>query len=221
MVSIGIRRCDEDYYCVLLDCLFGERLRKLKIHSMKIDPIFDLLPCSNLEQLFLEECSFTPVADEEAFVELVPTGILVDLANSFLPKLKTLSTKYTCFGQWSRLFECHRPSLTKLTVSCFHFGLPYASRFNWEDSPNLWPSLKELGIRNNDASLMSLLHSIAPLLTNFIHLKTLVVPRYWYGHRSVSLSFDTLDEMKNLNLPVALSVTTMDHGCDMACFRTD
>ena len=99
VVSIGIHYCDSSEFCrrVVLDSLGGEKLRKLFMSRMHIDPIAMLLPCSNLEQLTIECCNFTLITAEE-FVERVPMEVLADLGNRFLPKLKILTASNTCLG---------------------------------------------------------------------------------------------------------------------------
>ena len=111
----------------------------------------------------LEETSYTRF---RSIPLLVPAAVMSDISNQFLPNLKKLETLGTCLGQWSRLFECHRPLMTDVTLNCFHFGLPTLSRFNWSDIPELWPNLRQL-IFSDGPSTLNALRFIVPLLNEF------------------------------------------------------
>ena len=109
------------------------------------------MPLTRLETLELIGCKFVPVGDAADLTFLLPPPVgLNNIGVHFLPLLKTLKIKERCLGQWSRHFECHRPSLTNLSSNCFHIGLPTVSPLNWAETPNLWPNLRELALNVSD-----------------------------------------------------------------------
>ena len=171
-----MRYISSDYRRVVLDCLGGDQLRNLSLTGCEdVDPIVELLSRKNLEILSFWNCKLIPFTDAAAFAERVPRAILTE-SDPFLPELKELKTKVTCLGYWSRLFECHRPSLVKLRLNCSHIGLSSVSRYDWSDTPSLWPNLKELGLLDNESnSPLNALKSISPHLNEFQHLQKLIV----------------------------------------------
>jgi hypothetical protein len=165
----------------------------------------------------------TPIADAAALAKRVPSAILSDCGNTFLPNLKELKISSTCLDYWSRLFECHRPSLTKLKLSCFHIGLSSMSPFNWSDAPVLWPNLKELGLLNTrECTTLDPLRSITPHLKEFQKLeKLLVVPidfrrEHWTWNPNSLLG--ALIQLPDHALPVGLRVENVD-GYPYICFH--
>ena len=132
----------------------------------------------------------------------------------FCLNLKKLELISTCLGQWSRLFECHRPALTELSLSCSHIGLPSVSRFNWSDTASyLWPNLRHLSLRNfHSPKLFKLLKSIVPHLVGFNDLEKLILPTECripsLVHGMVSIS--TMNAVAQLGhpLPVGLCIQT-------------
>ena len=180
VVSIGMSSVSPDYRRMLLNCLGRDtKLRKLDLYSCEdIDPITELLPHNKMEILRFWKCTFTPtLMNEVEFIERVPAEVLADCSNRFLPKLKKLEIFGRSIGQWSRLFECHRPLLTELKLTCFHFGLPSTNRFNWNDAPTLWPNVQQLGLYGGNRTAVKALESIAVRLNDFKHLEKLIVSR--------------------------------------------
>ena len=113
-----------------------------------------------------------------------------------------------CLGQWSRLFECHRPSLTDLNLSCFHLGVTSVIRFNWSDAvAHLWPNLSQVGIYSNLVTMQQI-NSITQQLMKFHHLKKYVIPLKL--RRDGCLS--PLDEIKRIGstLLAGLSIQTCE-----------
>ena len=188
-------------------------LRKLKFYECKdVDPVAELLPHVRLECVIFKICSFIPIANATEFAERVPEAVLADCSNRFLPKLKKLEYLNTCLGQWSRLFECHRPALTELSLTCSHIGLPFVSQFNWNDATSyLWPNLRHLSLRHYDSfTLLKLLKSIVPHLGGFQHLKKFILPTTLIipiGHGRVVNIF-TMDALAQMGhpLPIGLRV---------------
>jgi len=169
-----------DYRRMLLNCLGREiKLRKLDLYSCEdIDPIAELLPYNKMEILRFWKCTFTPtLMNEVEFIERVPAEVLARCSKRFLPNLRKLEIFGRCMGQWSRLFECHRPLLTELKLTCFHFGLPSVSRFNWNEAPTLWPNLQQLGLYGGNRMAVKALESITVRLNDFKHLEKLIVSR--------------------------------------------
>ena len=136
-----MRGVPADIRRVVLDCLGGRTLLKLVVNNTTqddINPITELLPLTQLEHLHLANCTFTPVS----------TAHLAECGNRFLPKLKTLSSDCTCFGDRSPFFDCLRPLLTELHLSCYcNFRLPFdSSQFKWNNTHELWPNLRRLAL---------------------------------------------------------------------------
>ena len=177
-----------------MHCLGGDQLRKLDLQSCgEIDPITELLPnCKQLESLAMENCNFISINAAE-FSKRVPPAVLADSSNQFLPRLRNLTSKLTCFGPWSPLFDCHRPSLMSLDVNCFHIGLPGVSRVSWIDTPNLWPHLQQIGFYEGwGICALNAINGIAPHLNGFRQLETLSIP-----HLISVQSFSTGKNQKN------------------------
>ena len=162
-----------DYRRVVLDCLGDCQLRKLSLEECTdVNPLVELLPIKRLQVLSIQYCDLTPsITSAATLMNRVPRAVLDDCTDQFLPELKELDARNNCLGYWSRLFECHRPSLAKCYVKCFHLGLASVSQFNWSDAPNMWPNLKELG-----CATFNTLKSIAPHLNEFQHPENIIVP---------------------------------------------
>ena len=177
------------YRLVVLDCL-GHQLRKLKLKSCEdVDPAVELLSMKRLEALTIRYCTLTPITTAAALVKHVPREILADCANQFLPQLRELETIGICLGYWSRLFDCRRPSLTKLRLNCSHLGLPSMTRLNWSDAPDLWPNLTEVRFLNGEGcATLNTLKSIAPHLNGFQNLRDLVIAKRLALAEDVSMS---------------------------------
>ena len=125
------------------------------------------LHCIKLETLSIWWSSFKSSESSDLHLSAIP-------ATDFLPALKELYLIDSCFGEWSRLLEIHRPLLTHLSLQCSHFGIPVASSFHWHDLPMLWPNLQYLNLGcNKGLSLDTLRHQIIPQL---LHLKYLSFP---------------------------------------------
>ena len=123
------------------------------------------MPFDCLESLILSEgCGM-------ATIDSLRT--LSALSVPFLPILNRLVVSGTCLGDWSRLFECNRPSLNTLFLSCSHIGIASKSPFNWEDIPNLWPNLQCLHLDKTTGLTVNKLRDIIPL---FHHLAALSLP---------------------------------------------
>ena len=174
-ISSGDRR-------IWLECLGGDKLRKLTLIFCKdVDPIDELMPNNRLESLDVQSCSFIPISNNSL------NFILRNNNNEFLPRLKTLKMSENCSGQWSRLFEYHRPYLKSLTLSCPHIGLPSVSQFSWDDTPSLWPNLTVLTL-NSGLYTMDTINSLSPHLHKFLHLEKLVLPKSVYKGQQIHLS---------------------------------
>ena len=163
MDDISFHNTPADYRQVLLDCIGAGQLRNLSFfYAHHIDPIVEFLPCSHLEKLVISmDSDCVPLVDSAAFALRVPAEILADYS-CFLPNLKVLSTLRCCFGEWSRLFECYRPLLTKLKLSCSHIGVPSKNVFSWQNIPILWPHLKELYFNNTSGLSVEMVSQIFP-----------------------------------------------------------
>jgi hypothetical protein len=126
--------------------------------SFNINVLLELLPCTQLQDLYVFPGStVTPTTAHVAADDFPPLG-------QFLPNLKTFNS-YICFGEWSPLFECHRPLLTVLLLSCPHLG--------WIDVPLLWPNLRDLRIYKGEGLTVEVLYKIAAQLK---HLQKLKLP---------------------------------------------
>ena len=206
--SIRFYRVPTDYRHAILDGLGGDQLRKLTLYVCgDVDPLADLLPNKRLENLAIQRCTLIPIVNSAEFAERVPRAVLADCANQFLPQLKELVTTVTCLGYWSRLFECHRPNLIELDLSCSHIGLRSVSQFDWSDAPNLWPNLEILKFYCNESeSTANALKSIAPHLSEFQHLRNLAIPTVIRTNGGVVLS--PLDFLARTGhpLPIGLCV---------------
>ena len=126
------------YRQVLLSHIGSHQLRQLFLFDCQdIDPFSELLPCVRLEFLYISpDCAMTPFPSEaEPFADA--------LVDYFLPVLEKM-TSSICLGDWSRLFECHRPSLTLLTLACSHVGISSMNQSSWNDVTTFWPKLQEL-----------------------------------------------------------------------------
>ena len=130
-----------DYRQLLLSHI-GGHLHKMKFfYCFNIDPIAELLHCAELKNLEIKISSFIPHPSHR---------FGIDAENQFLPSLENLKTSKTCFGDWSSLFECPRPSLTHLILSCSHIGIASKSPlFDWHNIPEMWPNLQVLVILSN------------------------------------------------------------------------
>ena len=117
----------------------GCHLHILKLFDCSnIDPIAELLPCTQLEDLEFKMSSLIPR----------PSYCIID-ADQFLPSLQKLETSNTCLGDWSSLFECHRPLLTHLSFSCSHIGIASKSPlFDWHNIAEMWPNVQSLAFKN-------------------------------------------------------------------------
>ena len=132
--------------------------------NSNIDPVKELLPCTQLEALSISpECTIVPL----------PTGAEMPLADTFLPQLKTLKI-CICLREWSPLFECHRPSLVSLLLACPHFAIASRGEFGWTDLPLLWPNMRQVCFSRSDEFTVDLLCQIAPQLKS---LQYLVLPK--------------------------------------------
>ena len=154
-----------DYRRAVLTAL-GPRLIKLDVSYSTIDVVAELTPYSQLEELSISFFSAVP----QVQVEILPT-------ENFLPRLKKLSVD-SCLGNWSRLFECPRPSLTSLYLACPHFGIVDRSPFNWIDIPRLFPNLQELHFDKGAGLSLDILREFVPQLK---HLKTLTLSPQIFG----------------------------------------
>lgn len=95
----------------------GDRLRKLiLVDCVDIDPVTEFLHFSRLEMLCIEGGIMISIKDVDD-AQRIPPEMLAHFGQ-LLPHLKSFSAVKTCLGHWSRLFECHRPSLTALQFSC-------------------------------------------------------------------------------------------------------
>ena len=200
--EIGMSCVPTDYRTVIIDCLGGDRLRKLKLDICEdVDPLVELLPSSKgLQFLSLCDCTMAPIADLSVLVQRVPRAILDDCSNQFLPKLKKLKSVNTCIGYWSLLFECHRPALAKCILNCSHIGLfPSVTQcINWSDAPTLWPNLQVLGFLSNlECAAVNTLNAIAPHLAEFQYLEKLIVPTHLINARGLIWGDDGYHSMFN------------------------
>jgi hypothetical protein len=134
---VNIKSISAVYRHILLSHI-GNQLRQLFLFDcQEIDPFTELLPCAKLEFLYISpDCAMAPFPSDAR-------PIADALVNCFLPLLEKM-TSSICLGDWSRLFECHRPSMTLLTLTCSHIGVYSTSSFSWNDVPSLWPHLQEL-----------------------------------------------------------------------------
>jgi hypothetical protein len=132
----------------VLDC-FGNQLRKLHLERiLDLDPVDELLTRNQIEFLTFHQCKFIAITNASALIDRIPRVVLTNRTNLFLPELKELKAIATCLGYWSFLFECQRPSLTKLKVNCSHIGLASTCQFNDGHLSNLWPNLKKFQVYN-------------------------------------------------------------------------
>lgn len=98
--------------------------------------------CKNIDVMRLSTCFQLEVLELTLGCTILPTSPPATLKpDQFLPLLEILHIFGTCLGKWSRLFETHRPVLTKVSLNCTHFGITPISRFTWSDLPLLWPNL--------------------------------------------------------------------------------
>ena len=145
MTSIGMDRVPTDYRRVIFGCLGGRELRKLKFKfSEDIDPVSELLPFYKLDTLSIDRCTLAVLTNSDALAERV-----LQANCGYLSKLKSLKVETTCLGHWSPLFECPRPLVTHLHLFCCHASLPTVSKYNWSDTPQLWPDLRSLRFCNS------------------------------------------------------------------------
>ena len=172
MEFIGLKSVSHSVRQIVLNCIGGERLRKLLlVDCVDVDPIEEFSRFTRLENLRIQNSAMVPIEDDLA--QRIPPSILAD-CGQFLPNLKTLSVVGTCLGHWSRLFECRRRSLTALQLTCCHIGHPSMGRFNWSDTPRIWPNLQELTLFH--PGRQDLLEQIVIQLSRFNNFQILRVP---------------------------------------------
>ena len=122
--------------------VIGSQLLDLSFFNCQdIDVEAELFPCTKLKELFIN-CGSTvsPIATESTIS-----------AERFLPDIQVLFLT-SCSPDLLRLFETSRPSLTKLTCKCIHFGIRGANSCYWADLPQLWPNLEMLNVDSNSRS---------------------------------------------------------------------
>ena len=144
----------------------GSHLRMMELFDCSnIDPVAELLPCTLLDSLDLSSSSLISR----------PRPCLIDDVNiQFLPSLERLGTRATCLGDWSSLFECPRPLLTHLFLSCSHIGIESKSPlFDWHNIPEMWPNLQVLYILS---TLNLTLDKLDVILNQFNKLQRVCVP---------------------------------------------
>ena len=188
------------YRRVVLEVLGGgEKLKKLTlVQCNNVHPGLELLPCTKLQMLAIKQGSFVPVPDLEDFVLPLPDAVIDDLPNKFLSHLANLDIRDTCPVQWSKVFECHRPFLTELSVSCLHIGTGDGLN-GWYQVNILWPNLRQLIFYEYGTATLNMIRSIAPYLWQFQHLKELRLPN--------KSAMDALIE-SGISLPPGLRVKT-------------
>jgi len=156
-----------EYFRVLLASI-GDKFINMEFEVCNIN-LLDLVLCTNLEVLdfgFGCELDSTP---ESALDQINQGGTM------FLPNLKEL-TVGCCMGKSSRLIETIRPSLTKVDLLCCHLENPLVDDLsNWEDLPDLWPNIQELGMETAYGLTMDMLRRIVPRLKS-IQVFSLPVP---------------------------------------------
>ena len=162
---ISMSHVKADYRQLLLSHI-GGHLHKMKFfYCFNIDPIAELLHCAELKNLEIKISSFIPHPSHR---------FGIDAENQFLPSLENLKTSETCFGDWSSLFECPRPSLTHLILSCSHIGIASKSPlFDWHNIPEMWPNLQYLAILS---TLNLTLDKLDVILNQFNKLKLVILP---------------------------------------------
>jgi len=169
--------------------LFGPQLNKLNFSTSNsnIDPVKELLPCTQLEALSISSlCTIVPLEAE------IPS------ADTFLPQLKTLKI-CICLREWSPLFECHRPSLVSLLLACPHFAIASRGKFGWTDVPLLWPNVRHAHFLSCDGFTMDLFCQIVPQLKS---LRFLVIPK------NINQSNEELQRFNKLCLQLRKQVPT-------------
>ena len=158
--------CVQPDYRLAVLSVIGHQLLRLRYSSssLDIDVLSELGFCSRLRDLtFSYHCTLLPL----------PLGTdLQKYTNDFLPQLDNLKSA-SCLGEWSPLFECHRPSLTLLILACPHLGLATRSKFNWPDAPLLWPNLRNLKVAKCDGLTVDMLREVVP---QWEHLDEFILP---------------------------------------------
>ena len=162
-------KISDEYRKVVLNCIDADQIHTMKFVNCKdIDPITELLPCTSLEKLAIWNSGFLPFDDASASA-LRDSPEDQTNYSQFLPNLKNFATYNSCLGECSPLFECHRPSLTALILSCSHIGIS-STPLNWEDIPDLWPNLESLHLDKTSGLSIKMVSQILPRL---VHLQTL------------------------------------------------
>ena len=156
-----------DYRRAILSIL-GLQLKSLMFYGCPtIDVRTELLPYSQLNKLKISsDCALLPIPVTDEFPQRS--------AQTFLPQPKTLKIN-CCLGSWSPLFECQRPTLTKLKLRCPHLGIASTSRYDWIDIPQLFPNLRKLYIKQGLGLTVEIYEEIT---TNLNHLEFALLPRH-------------------------------------------
>ena len=173
---IGLESFSQFEREIALNSIGGDNFLNLSLVDCHgVDPVAEFSRLNRLENILIENSTMAPIDNFDQLALHLPPAILGD-AGQFLPNLKSLSMVGTCFGHWSRLFECHRPSLSALHLTYCHIGRSSMGQFNWDDTPNLWPNLQKLELFQAGHQTRKLLKKIVPQLKEFKNFKKLVVP---------------------------------------------
>jgi len=154
---VSFRAVPSDFRQTALSVI-GHQLQVLKFtNSQSVDIFAELFPFPQLKELIISSgCTLSPFPVE------LPLAV-----DNLLPNLMKL-TIFICLGQWSRVFECHRPSLVSVRLACPHFNIPSRSRLKWNNLSNIWPNLRHLAFNrafNNTEGLeLEILYQFIPQL---------------------------------------------------------
>lgn len=140
------------YYRRAVLSILGHQLEALEFSSFShdIDVVKEIFPYSQLQELRISD---------NCEVVQPPSSYNLPSATDFLPRLKRLEIDI-CLGQWSPLFECHRPGLLIFSSACPHFGVPSRGIFRWTDVPELWPGLQKLNLSTRQGLTVDMLREI-------------------------------------------------------------
>ena len=172
----------------ILSSSIGEQLVRLELEHCHDFDLADLIPLTQLEELILGEGTAVRSPPH-------PTDVVVE-ADLFLPRLKKM-TSTKCLGTcWGKVFECKRPTLIELHLSCFHIGFyQEGNDLTWEDLPKLWSNLRHLSVNSPNPGLT--VEKLSEIVPQFQHLTKLQLSKFMLRQaKDKQMAWDLTDELE-------------------------
>lgn len=188
----------------ILSSSIGEQLVRLELEHCHDFDLADLIPLTQLEELIIGEGSTVRSPH--------PTEVPVE-AVLFLPRLKKMMSM-KCLGTcWGKVFECKRPSLIELHLSCCHIGFyQEGNELTWEELPKLWPNLHHLSFNSPNPGLS--VGKLSVIIPQFEHLTKVQLSKAMLRlAKDKQMAWDLTDQMERRATRLEFTNTNASSSC--------